>query len=234
LVVTDLHPSDRGPKGTFGGAIACNGNLFCPATPAALFKIGPLARGANKDETEAHDRKVAELARYKLGRITADDADGYHRVACPAVQGKLRCPMRPESLSLSHAHPEVTKAPSDDPPCCCVQRSITVPPQVNVKTAQRYDYLSPQWRHSYGRRSAAERSNATVKDPSSTDITRGSVRLMGQSALTIVVACAVVVRNVRIVQAFEARQADNERRRARGLEPRSRKRRRRTLTDLAS
>jgi hypothetical protein len=89
-------------------------------------------------------------------------------------------------------------------------------------------------RSSYGRRSAAERSNATVKDPSSTDITRGSVRLMGQSALTIVVACAVVVRNVRIVQAFEARQADNERRRARGLEARSRKRRRRTLTDLAS
>ena len=233
-LVTDLHPSDRGPKGTYNGAIACNGNLYCPATPKALLGIGPLARGASKDETEAHDGKVAELARYKLGRITKDDPDGYHRAACPAVQGKLRCALRPDSLSLSHAHPEVTKAPSEDPPCCCTQQSITVPPHVNVKTAQRQDYLSPEWRHSYGRRSAAERANATVKDPSSTDITRGSVRLMGQSALTIVVACAVVVRNIRIVDAFEARQAENERRQARGLGPRSRKRRRRTLEDLAS
>jgi hypothetical protein len=233
-LVTDLHPNDRGPKGTFGGAIACDGNLYCPATPAALLEIGPLGRGASTAQTEAHDRKVAELAHYKLGRISKDDADGYHRVTCPAVQGKLRCPLRATSLSLSHAHPEVTKAPSEDPPCCCTQRSITVPPHVNAKTAQRHDYLSPAWRHSYGRRSAAERANATVKDPSSTDITRGSIRLMGQSALTIVIACAVVVRNVRIVDAIEARQADNERRQRRGLEPRSRKRRRRTLEDLAS
>jgi hypothetical protein len=183
---------------------------------------------------EAHDRQVAELAHYKLGRISKDDADGYHRVACPAVQAKLRCALRADSLSLSHAHPEVIEAPSEDPPCCCTQRSITVPPQVNDKTAQRHDYLSPAWRHSYGRRSAAERANATLKDPSSTDITRGCVRLCGQSALTIVLACAVVVRNIRIVNAFEARRAENDKRRAKGLEPRTRKRRRRTLEDLAS
>jgi hypothetical protein len=41
-----------------------------------------------------HDEKAAELPRHKLGRISADDADGYHRVSCPAVMGKLRCPLR--------------------------------------------------------------------------------------------------------------------------------------------
>src|SRR6516162_5107230 len=32
-LVQDLHPSDRGPKGTHEGAIIANGNLYCPCTP---------------------------------------------------------------------------------------------------------------------------------------------------------------------------------------------------------
>ncbi len=41
-LVMDLHPSDRGMKGTYEGAILSNGNLFCPTTPKALFDISPL------------------------------------------------------------------------------------------------------------------------------------------------------------------------------------------------
>lgn len=29
-LVQDLHPHDRGPKGTRQGAIISNGNLYCP------------------------------------------------------------------------------------------------------------------------------------------------------------------------------------------------------------
>ena len=32
-LIQDLHPSDRGPRGTHHGAIIANGNLYCPATP---------------------------------------------------------------------------------------------------------------------------------------------------------------------------------------------------------
>jgi hypothetical protein len=42
-LVMDLHPLDRGTQGTDGGAICCNGNLYCPMTPTALFDLGPLA-----------------------------------------------------------------------------------------------------------------------------------------------------------------------------------------------
>jgi hypothetical protein len=94
-LVQDLHPHDRGPKGTHHGAIIANGNLYCPCTPRALTELGPLARTATKEQAADHDRKTSELARYKLGRLTADDPDGYHRVACPAVTGKIRCPLRP-------------------------------------------------------------------------------------------------------------------------------------------
>ncbi|MGA2829771.1 MAG: hypothetical protein ABSF03_27090 [Streptosporangiaceae bacterium] len=98
-LVQDLHPHS-GPKGTHDGAIIANGNLYCPKTPRALLELGPLARSATGEDAAAHDTRTAELARYKLGRLTADDADGYHRAACPAATGKIRCPLRPASMTL--------------------------------------------------------------------------------------------------------------------------------------
>ena len=45
-LIQDLHPHDRGPRGTHHGAIIANGNLYCPATPKPLLELGPLARAA--------------------------------------------------------------------------------------------------------------------------------------------------------------------------------------------
>ncbi len=42
-LVQDLHPHDRGPKGTHEGAIIANGNLYCPAPPAPCWKSVPWA-----------------------------------------------------------------------------------------------------------------------------------------------------------------------------------------------
>ena len=70
-LIQDLHPSDRGPHGTHHGAIISNGNLYCPARAASLLELGPLARGATREQAAPHDTRTAELARYKLGRITA-------------------------------------------------------------------------------------------------------------------------------------------------------------------
>ena len=60
-LVQDLHPHDRGPKGTHHGAIIANGNLYCPATPRALPELGPPARDATPEQATAHDGKTAEL-----------------------------------------------------------------------------------------------------------------------------------------------------------------------------
>ena len=62
-LVQDLHPSDRGPRGTHHGAIIANGNLYCPATPRTLLELGPLARDATPDQAAAHDQQTAETAR---------------------------------------------------------------------------------------------------------------------------------------------------------------------------
>ena len=230
-LVMDLHPHDRGTQGTHEGAICWNGALYCPATPIALFDLEPLSRTASAAEVLAHDARSAELSRYKLGRISADDADGYHRVMCPAAMGKVRCPSRPESMALGFARPQIV-APPDPGPTCCTQQTLTIGPAVNAKTAQKYDYPSRAHRQSYARRTAVERAYATLKDPASTDITRGWCRLMGLCANSVMLTCGVVVRNLRVIDAFEAREEQDRRRMAAGLEPRPRRRRRKTLVDL--
>ena len=232
-LVQDLHPSDRGPKGTHHGAIIANGNLYCPATPPALLQLGPLARDATPEQAATHDTQAAELARHKLGKITCDDADGYHRVMCPAVMSKIRCPLRPASMTLTRDRPEIL-TPPEHPPACCTQQTITVPPQTCAKTAQKHDYPSKQHRRSYARRTGAERTFSTAKDPASNNIARGWTRLMGLAPLTLWLTCLLAVRNQRILAAWDARQDDNARRAAAGLPPRTRRRRRKTLTDPAT
>ena len=232
-LVQDLHPHDRGPKGTHDGAIISNGNLYCPKTPRSLLELGPLARTATRDQAADHDRQTAESARYKLGRITSDDPDGYHRVQCPAAMGKIRCPLRPASMTLDRDRPEILQPPQH-PQACCAQQTITVPPDILAKTAQKHDYPSAAWRRSYARRTGAERGFATIKDPAASDIARGWCRLMGLTPLMLFTVTLLVVRNQRILASWDARQEENQRRTARGLPPKTRKRRRKTLAGLAA
>jgi len=232
-LVQDLHPSDRGPQGTHHGAIITNGSLYCPQTPAPLLQIGPLPPGATIEDTAAHDAKTAELSRHKLGPISASDADGYHRVMCPAVMGKIRCPLRPGSMTLDRDRPEIL-TPPENPPACCTQQTITVRAEVAAKTRQKHDYPSKAHRISYHRRTGSERTFSTIKDHASNDISRGWCRLTGLAPLTLWLACLLAVRNQRILTAWDARQADNARRTAAGQPPKTRKRRRRTLAMLAA
>jgi hypothetical protein len=232
-LVQDLHPHDRGPKGTHHGAVISNGCLYCPRAPRPLLELGPLARTATSEQAADHDRKTTELARYKLGRLTADDQDGYHRVQCPAAMGKIRCPLRPPSMTLDRDRPEIL-TPPEHPQACCTQQTITVPPDALAKTAQKHDYPSAAWRRSYTRRTGAERGFATAKDPASNTIARGWCRLMGQAPLMLFTTMLLVVRNQRILTAWNTRQEDNTRRAAAGLPPKTRQRRRKTLTALAT
>jgi hypothetical protein len=219
----DLHPEDRGRRGTFEGAVAANGALFCPATPEPLLDLGPLKRGATPEEVAAHDARFAELVRFKLSALSAADEDGYQRVICPAAAGKVRCPHKAPSLDLSMEHPSVSHPPAELPRCCA-QVSITVAPQVNEKTRQKHDYAGPAHRTSYARRTAAERTYASLADPSVGGIGRGWCRLFGRAKNTLMYALAVVVRNVRIVESFERREAEEAR--AKAIGPTHRRRRR--------
>ena len=226
-LVQDLHPGDRGPKGTHQGAVTANGNLYCPQAPRPLLELGPLARGATKEQAAARDAKTAEAARCKLGRLTADDEDGCHRVQCPAAAGKVRCPLRPAPVTLDRDRPEIL-TPPEHPQACCTRQTLTVPPDVLAKTAQKHDYPAAAWRRSCARRTAAERVFATVKDPAASDTARGWCRLTGLAPLMLFTMVLLAVRNQRITATWNARQDEGTRRAAKGLPPKTRRRRRKT------
>jgi hypothetical protein len=226
-LVHDLHPNERGPRGTHHGAVIANGNLYCPKTPHALLELIPLPPGA---DTAVHDQQTTELARYKLGVHASENADGYRRLACPAAAGKIRCPLRPASMTLDRSRPEIL-TPPQHPPACCTQQTITAGPGVAAKTRQKHDYPSAAWRRSYRRRTAAERLNAAIKDPAVNDIDRGWCRLTGITPLMLWLACLMVVRNQRVLATWDERQQDSARRTA--APPRARKRRR-DLADAAA
>jgi hypothetical protein len=220
-LVQDLHPHDRGPQGTHQGAIIANGNLYCPKTAGPLLDLVPPPPGAGPADLASHDQQTAELARYKLG-LHAEDADGYRRHICPAATGKIRCPLRPQSMTLDRSRPEIL-TPPEHPPACCTQQTITAGPGVAAKTRQKHDYPSAQWRASYARRTAAERVNAGLKDPAVNNIDQGWIRQTGVTELMLCLACLIVVRNQRTLNAWEKRQEHHARAAAR---PRTRKRRR--------
>ena len=121
--------------------------------------------------------------------------------------GKIRCPLRPASMTLDRDRPEILQPP-EHPQACCAQQTITVPPDVLAKTAQKHDYPSAAWRRSYARRTGAERGFATAKDPASNDISRGWCRLMGLAPLMLFVTTLLIVRNQRILHAWNARQEE--------------------------
>jgi len=114
------------------------------------------------------------------------------------------------------------------------EQTITVPPETAAKTRQKHDYPSTAHRKSYARRTGAERTFSTAKDPASNNIARGWTRLMGLAPLMLWLTCLLAVRNQRILTAWDARQADDARRTAAGLPPKTRRRRRKSLASLAT
>jgi hypothetical protein len=143
--------------------------------------------------------------------------------------GKIRCPLRPASMTLDRSRPEILQPP-EHPQACCTQQTLTIPPEVNAKTRQEHDYPSAAHRRSYARRTGAERGFATAKDPAANDISRGWCRLMGLAPLMLFTTTLLIVRNQRILAAWSTRQQQNARRAAQGLPPRTRRRRRKTPT----
>jgi hypothetical protein len=136
-------------------------------------------------------------------------------------------------MRLDRDRPQVLQPP-EHPQACCTQQTITIPPQVNAKTAQKHDCPSRAHRRSYARRTGAERGFATAKDPASNDISRGWCRLMGLTPQMLFVTTLLIARNQRILHAWNTRQEENTRRAAAGLPPKTRKRRRKTLAGLAT
>jgi hypothetical protein len=84
---------------------------------------------------------------------------------------------------------------------------MTVPPTVLSKTRGKHIYMTPEWRVSYARRTGVERAFGNIKDDAAEALKRGRCRLYGRATYQLLRALAYVVRNLRVLKSFAARQA---------------------------
>ena len=203
-----------------------------PRHPADATAAGGAASRRQQRRHRRHDQQTAELARYKLGVHAADDADGYRRDARPAATGKIRCPLRPASMTLDRDRPEILSPPQHPPPAA-PSRPSPPAPKSPKKPGRSTTTPHQAWRISYRRRTAAERLNAAIKDTATNNIDRGWIRLMGVTPLMLSLACLMAVRNQRILLARDKQQQDNAQPAPASTPPRTRKRRRTSLAALA-
>lgn len=89
----------------------------------------------------------------------------------------------------------------------------------------KHDYPGPAFRRSDRRCTGVERSFSTWKDNATTYLRRGSCRLLGRAKTLVMLTFATAVANLRVLAAFDRRQADDARRSSAGQSPRTRRRR---------
>ncbi len=125
-LVQDLHPHDRGPRGTHHGAIISNGNLYCPKAPRTLLELGPLARDATPDEAAAHDAKTAETALWRTASSAGSPpTTPTATTASPAQRSRARsaAPSGRRQCSSTAAGPRSSSHQNTRPPAAPSRRS---------------------------------------------------------------------------------------------------------------
>lgn len=195
--ILDLHATQRavrpGPK---PGTIWADGSLYADALPTRLRKLpgfGPRTSSAAKAELIAlYDEREA-YAFKPMG--PPDRGRRTQRVRGPARDGRLRCPNYPQSMRLSPAtRPTTSCAPGG----CSCGATPTLGPSDMTRERQATRFGTTAWAQSYGRRSAVESLNASLKVHHGS-IGRGSTQVMGTTRTTLLLAFMLAAVNIRIL-----------------------------------
>ena len=208
--VLDLHATQYGARGTHEGARIITGVPHCPATPPGLDVITRPERLADSPELDAFVDQIARRERWAFRRINTADRTGRERYECPARAGKVRCPLVKPSLSRPLALPTVTTPPVDNPPTCCVQRTISLPGHVDAKSRQRWYWGSRDWISAFNRRSRVEGYFGNLKGNNTEGLTRGAFRVMGLAKTSLMLGIYAAATNLRLLRGWIARQAPDE------------------------
>lgn len=138
------------------GPVQISGEFYCPAAQqmAGTGKIVPRTTELLKkvDGFERHDRKMAQLLPLLMGvnsrPYVTNSSTGRPRknqapeksvridLVCPAVQGRVRCPLKPASMHIDDGSGAPTVAPTwnADQYKCCQKSQVT------------HTYTADQWR----------------------------------------------------------------------------------------
>lgn len=197
--VVDMRETDQAWTDVDGMRTTA-GWCHCPATPMHLEKI---ARPVGVPSQEFRER-IAE--RWSYAAEIKDRTAEWRRYQCPALKGKLRCPLRPGSLAAGADLPLVQDPPKKDTaPAICTQQSVKVhanQPNAQGKLWQDHYWGSDPQLRQMARRTSIEQVFAKRKDRHGTNLDRGFVRVSGLTAMTFALGMVVLAGNIRDLEAW--------------------------------
>ena len=204
--VADAHANDQGFRDWDGMRVAA-ANFHCPATPDHLGVIPTLGPNPTRDERRATHARIDERRAYAMQYVERLDAGDRMRVRCPARNGTLGCPLVPGTVpaAATAGLPVVTPPAEADRPKVCCQDTVTLHLRTDaqktaMKLAQPQYWGSPEWGRNYARRTYIEGWFGVLKSKSSIDCRRGSHQFRGLALVTLVLACAAAVTNMRMLR----------------------------------
>lgn len=223
----------RGIAATYEGMVLSDGKMHCPALLALQQAHDPVADYRQGKIDEAEFRRLMALRERLEMRVHSVEEDGSVRVACPALDGRVSCPLLRSDLKAKKAGMKKVrggKAPLPlspkqtpkkvDAGRCCTQQTVTIPLDTEDKNLGRVNkYLqqgptpyTPQWYDIYkAGRANNEGRNASLKyDAPLGDGDRSKKGMRGICGFAVKLAVQVVVSNAKRIRGYLRRQREEE------------------------
>jgi hypothetical protein len=188
------------------------GCAHCPSTPDTLGIIPKPGPFASADTIEYFHSEVERRYPYAMRVVNQLDADGAIRYQCPALAGKVGCPLRAGTVqtALDIGLPIIENPPTAPPggtlPACCTQETVKVrPPERIIKHAQPLYWGSRQWRQTYSKRTYVEGSYGNRKNPSTENMRRGIFRCVGIVWANLAIGMSAASYNQRMLRNWHDR-----------------------------
>jgi hypothetical protein len=228
--------ASEGPEHTYrgmpAGPVQISGDFYCPVAKKIignrrLIQPARKLQEMDADGFDQHDRLLSRLfpllmgtnsrpykKRSKPGRPKAGERQTEEKVrldlVCPAVQGRVRCPLKPESMSIPDPEvPVIEPIWTADRYRCCAQSQLTVTLSDDQWRMAQWGGLVPgSWEHAIyyeSVRSATERQFAKLKSPHITGFEHLTWAPKRESMITILVGLWIASMNMATQDKFLAR-----------------------------
>lgn len=217
-LIHDLHPMRRGHTASVDGVVIIDGQAYSPGILdyPALVSLIPPSIGASKAAIALYQDSIELRRPFLLLRHGLTAPGSTIRVACPALRGKLGCPIRGTvGLTISKGVPEVFFGPTVPLPAICSKTKVRLPAGT-LDHGQDRDLLfgSKAWYDAFHRRRPrVEGANGIVKNPTGAHLAHMRIRVRSRAKVSVMVVFVVAALNLAAVQSWRnnrdrARKAD--------------------------
>jgi hypothetical protein len=208
----DLRSDEQGFRDSNGMRMVA-GWMHCPATPDEYADIPRPASNASEEARAEFLDKIHKRLKFAMGRVERTNAGGRSRWKCPALDGRVGCPLRDGSVEIAKQQglPIVQDPPAlATAPSCCTNTSGVASvrdPRV-LKHEQANYWGTEKWQAAYNRRSYVEGYFGSLKNHDTEDIRRGFTKFVGLPLNALGLAFGIIACNIRHQRKWWAKRTD--------------------------